>query len=104
MNAHTPGPWFAVQYNRSAAWRVTTSPSDAHGDIANVLAGLAARKDADVAANAKLIAAAPKLLEALQGLLDHYAQLVNSGDCGFWNIENENEVIASRAAIAEATS
>jgi len=50
----------------------------------------------------RLIAAAPELLEALKDLLDHYTSLVNSGDAGNWDAENEGEVIAARAAIAKA--
>ncbi len=42
------------------------------------------------------------LLEALVGLTDHYAQLVNCGDCGNWDPEKEPQVIAARAAIAKA--
>lgn len=102
MSAHTPGPWFAVQYNRSAAWRVTTSPSDAHGDIANVLAGLAARKDAEVAANAKLIAAAPDLLESLREVLNL---------CAIGDVDETTEahgwgaaIKAAKQAVEKATS
>jgi hypothetical protein len=46
--------------------------------------------------------AAPKLLAALEGLLDNHCSLVSSGDCGFWNVEEESEVIQVRAAIEEA--
>lgn len=49
-----------------------------------------------------LIEAAPELLEAMEGLLDHYVALVNSTDCGFWDPEAEEEVRAARAAIAKA--
>ncbi len=57
----------------------------------------------DSEANARLIAAAPQLLEALQGLLRNHVQLVSCGDCGNWDVEAEAEVIAARAAIAAAT-
>jgi hypothetical protein len=40
------------------------------------------------------------LVAALEALLDSYVQLVNSGDCGFWNPEGEAEVKAARAALA----
>ena len=70
MNDHTPGPWTAVKPDRnSSAWRVTLSPKDARGDICNVLHGLASSHPADTSANARLIAAAPDLLEALRGVL-----------------------------------
>lgn len=45
---------------------------------------------------------AVELLEALQGMLERYVSLVNSGDAGFWDCETEPEVIAARAAIAKA--
>lgn len=53
--------------------------------------------------NARLIAAAPDLLVALSDLLNHYVKLVESGDAGFWDAEQEPEVITARAAIAKAT-
>lgn len=58
------------------------------------------RKQRD--ANARLIAAAPELLEALRGMTEHYVRLAGCGDCGNWNPEEEPEVIAARAAIAKA--
>lgn len=47
------------------------------------------------------------LLEALHALLDNhvqlvYVQLVSCGDCGNWDVETEEAVIAARAAIAKA--
>lgn len=39
---------------------------------------------------------------ALKGLMEKYRALVNSGDCGHWDVEKEPEIIAARAAIAEA--
>lgn len=41
-----------------------------------------------------------QLTQALQGLLDKYTMLVNSGDAGNWDPEEEPEVIAARAAIS----
>lgn len=37
--------------------------------------------------------------EALRALLEHYVQLVNCGDCGNWNPEEEAVVIAARVAL-----
>jgi hypothetical protein len=36
---------------------------------------------------------------ALTGLLDRYTELVNSGDCGSWDPETEDVVIAARKAL-----
>lgn len=57
-------------------------------------------------ANANLIVTAVNsheaLVEAIQGLLERYTNLVGSGDCGFWNAEEEPQVIAARAALRKA--
>ena len=42
------------------------------------------------------------LLEALVGMTEHYCDLINSGDAGNWNPENEIPVIASREALKAA--
>lgn len=38
--------------------------------------------------------------EALEDLLNLYVELVNCGDCGFWDPEKVTEVIAARAALS----
>ena len=57
-------------------------------------------------ANAALIVRAVNsfepMKEALENLTKRYCDLVNCGDCGFWEPEDEKEIIASRAAIAHA--
>ena len=50
----------------------------------------------------RLMAVNAELLDALKRLLERYADLANSGDCGNWNCEEEPQVIAARAAIAKA--
>ncbi len=40
------------------------------------------------------------LTEALETITDHYVRLAGSGDCGFWNPEEEDEVMLARAALA----
>jgi hypothetical protein len=52
----------------------------------------------------RLASAAPDLLEALKAMVARYVSLAGSGDCGFWDPETEDEVIAARKAIAEAGS
>jgi len=42
-----------------------------------------------------------RLRSALLGMVDHYTQLVNSGDAGNWDPEKEPVVIAARAALRE---
>lgn len=41
------------------------------------------------------------LREAAEALLNRYVELVNSGDCGFWDPEKEEEVKSLRAALVE---
>lgn len=76
MSEHTPGPWYVGPDNR--IWR--RSPSDLY-EYGGGVAGdsrIAAAFDGPASwvnkfpseANARLIAAAPELLEALEGLLN----------------------------------
>lgn len=57
----------------------------------------------ECAANARLIAAAPDLLAALELFVERYTRLIASGDCGRWNPETDEEVIRARAVIRKAT-
>jgi hypothetical protein len=44
------------------------------------------------------------MVKALEAMVERYVGLANSGDCGFWDPETEEEVIAARAALALAVS
>jgi len=52
-------------------------------------------------ANARLIASAPDLYEALKGLLN-WAKLSDSGDTGVWSDENDPAIIQANQAITKA--
>ena len=52
----------------------------------------------------RLKAVNAELLAALDTMVKRYTTLVSSGDCGHWDCEQEEEVIAARAAIAKAQS
>jgi len=39
--------------------------------------------------------------DCLEDMTNHYAELANSGDCGFWDPEKESEVVAARKMIAD---
>ena len=40
-----------------------------------------------------------RLRAALTALVERHASLVNSGDCGFWDVETEASMIQARAAL-----
>jgi hypothetical protein len=42
------------------------------------------------------------LADALQAMVDNHVRMVNSGDCGNWDPEAENQIIQARAALAVA--
>jgi hypothetical protein len=91
MSKHTPGPWTATS-------RRVTAPEteDRLGLDVHIYGG----NGQDNAANARLIAAAPDLLEALKmGYADtmDYIQLNKLG------AENNHWLVLARAAIAKAT-
>lgn len=96
---HTPGPWrlFMTTDGRKL---IGIGESTGEG-IADHGFGTW-RSGEEQLANARLIAAAPDLLEALKTCLSTYVDLANSGDAGFWDPEKEAHVQAARAAIAKA--
>jgi hypothetical protein len=95
MNKHTPGPWnpyfdetYGVLGPDKGRVAICMNLKGAHG--------LAGRRHGDeVAANARLIAAAPDLLEALQGM-ESLATDVRRDDPAA-------DLAKARAAIAKAT-
>lgn len=90
---HTPGPW-SVRFDF-----VVQATSFDGGRLVPVAQPYGVNSDGtDLFANARLIAAAPELLDALQGLVK---ELSDSDDEGL--IENAEPMIAARAAIAKAT-
>ena len=97
---HTAGPWKSKRENMErpngelfARWQVGSMNADPW-DIAT-LESFSEAVDAEQDANARLIAAAPELLEALKGMVERYA----SHDSGR---ADPNEPAAARAAIAKA--
>lgn len=101
MANHTPGPWRAEAHPNG--WHIK------HGSRWNAALERDVGVDVDFRsrgvegdANAHLIAAAPDLLIALEEVTKMYVKLGNSGDCGFWTPESQDEIIAARAAVAKA--
>lgn len=94
MSGHTPGPWDSTKVNWDRCLIRHALPGDAHipGYIAEVN-----NIGASFEANARLIAAAPELLEALQEAI---AELDDSLACprDEWDFYDK-----ARAAIRKAT-
>ncbi len=88
----TPGPWACELY---------TTGAFVSGSAVTV-ASVFGYTIPEGKASGNLISAAPDLYAALDILLDIYTSLVNSGDAGSWNPEEENEVILARRVMAKA--
>jgi hypothetical protein len=87
---HTPGPWGYFCHHTEGSWHIGANPTTyAKGDptIANL------GQIGDQEANARLIAAAPEMLEALRGLLSETEDGIAT--CPLTRIR-------ARAAIAKA--
>ena len=68
MNTHTPGPWTRAQYGNLDRWAVMASGqtiAELDSELSNFLRNDHETRDA----NARLMAAAPELLTALESLL-----------------------------------
>jgi hypothetical protein len=89
--AHTPGPW---EHDESGGLVPGSHEWHVYANSAPVGKRLPAICDSE--ANARLIAAAPELLAALQLILDDY-------DNGYDTVLQFKAVDATRAAIAKAT-
>lgn len=72
-NKHTPAPWRVVRANPSP----TTGEWLIAGAMPGYLAEVRGCGSGDVAANARLIAASPNLLEALQYAIKQVPELAN---------------------------
>lgn len=89
--SYTPGPWVASDHHSGMGWRIETDAPGYHNDgwiIASEMLG------PDAADNARLIAAAPDLLEALEAIMGER-----------WSPAGRSEHVSdlARAAIAKAT-
>jgi hypothetical protein len=89
MSKHTPGPWFS-QYDDNGFYEIGS-------EIVSLrLAFTYGDGDTDEA-NARLISAAPELLQSLQAIVK---SLADQDDEGL--IEHAQQMIDARAAIAKA--
>ncbi len=111
----TPGPWcigsMTVRSLASGEWPEVAIHVGDFANRGNVLAvvhmggdGALSSDPGPITDNARLIAAAPALYEALEKMTKRYVELVNSGDCGFWDANTDDEVIAARSALLLANT
>lgn len=91
MSKHTPGPWKIIRGDDELF--ISSASRKGKVEIATIDTGYIRSFAAEQRANARLIAAAPDLLENLQGCMEALASHVP--DC--------IEVKAARDAIAKAT-
>lgn len=109
MSQHTPIPW-GIEQTEDKNW---VGPMRDFGHkVKEIVFSLERGEElkfhvrARADANAEFICLAVNnfkpMREAIQALVDLYADLVKSGDCGGWNPEKDKEVIAARAVLALA--
>jgi hypothetical protein len=103
---HTPGPWTAEPYGDNGRWEVNSDgklPWKAIADIRCDHMGADAVNEAEAEANAKLIAAAPELLEACQAAFDLVYRIALKHRESMSQQEYTSTQEALLAAIAKAT-
>ena len=114
----TPGPWRVIidDDGNPLSGRPSVQASDeldcgiVHWDGFIQPYWRSARGDKEIHANARLIATAPdlarkviaaeKLATALRTMMREAIRLAESGDAGFWDPEEVQSMVESRAAIA----
>lgn len=105
--SHTPGPWFV---NGRESYTKYVEARIGGGLLQEVAACGPTEQQEQQEANARLIAAAPDLLEALENLMAAYSQpedriCCNGVDCGCMGATTYQQAEHyARAAIAKATA
>jgi hypothetical protein len=100
----TPGPWKVSTENKGSIFGdLDNDAHDGDNPYIGTVAGIGTDKDdPECTANAKLIAAAPDLLEALRLALPY---IEGAYECAFPDSDENNNVLeAAKSAIAKATS
>lgn len=105
MTKHTPGPWGGEQRHPewpdvTVAYVTAASPNGYNIEVAALFGGSDPNERLEVEANARLMAAAPELLEALKYALPMVEKWTHTqGDIATWR---ESVLAPIRAAIAKA--
>lgn len=105
MSNHTPGPWAVdadaypiMVYSESETWPLVDELGNEEGYKGAFIANTG-----DNAANARLIAAAPELLDALHALESFYPSTEEMELSDDYSVSEIDWVELARAAIAKAT-
>jgi len=99
VNKHTPGPWMARNLSKGI-WTVEAGSPHVHGKIQEVCRIAGPWNPENYRRNARLIASAPELLEALENALNVLAGIA-TGDLEA--VKRDSPAIAqARAAIKKA--
>jgi hypothetical protein len=105
MSKHTPGPWFAVKNTRY--WDIVLKNEPHQVGLASVIVTPRSDRyqddDIEIEANARLIAAAPDLLAALENTLQFAEACHRMTEDKYMRIAIGNDIMKARAAIAKAT-
>ncbi len=100
---HTSGPWYIREYtNRPNPWsyEIISHARIGFAPIAEIEVNFEGKFQEEQQANARLIAAAPDLLEAIEPLLSIYLEIYGKEPDGELFVEVQN----ARKAIAKATN
>ena len=100
--AHTPGPW-GYEMHVDGAFEVYSETGNSKGGYLVITDRHQHSNFAAMNANARLIAAAPELLNALRTLLAEYNGAIDGDRTGNYGFDQFEEVVAARAAIKNAT-
>jgi hypothetical protein len=98
MSAHTPGPWYATETNDIFADEDEGTGNDPIASVHDREGSQTAEGILEGKANAKLIAAAPELVEALHAALSYLYAIGASERSG----QGAAAVRAIKAALAKA--
>ncbi len=103
--AHTPGPWKAELSQDGIYWEIQGRPESGL-NVAIIPMAVVGETDVEREANARLIAAAPDLLEACKQLLTFCDDLDDAGPRGEgWQSDKLLKALANaNAAISQAES
>lgn len=94
MSKHTPGPWEIIPGERTSGWGDCIAAYD------KIVASMRGRRSAERDANARLIAVAPKMLEALRAWAAWWNGLPIDRQVDGHEFAHR-AITATRAAIAE---